>query len=291
MQVGFVGLGVMGMPMALNLARAGTPLTVWNRTVGKTKPLRAAGARVAADPADLFGECRIVFLMLENEAAIDAVLGRGTGDFAKRVAGHTIVCMGTSAPGYSRSLAADIDRAGGAYVEAPVSGSRGPAETGQLVGMLAGPSEAVAQVQPLLAPVCRQTVICGAVPSALSLKLAVNLFLITMVTGLTEAAHFAERTGVDMRLFREVLDVGPMASAVSRAKTVKLVSQDFTVQAAIFDVLKNSRLVFDVARAANLATPLLDASHALYGDALALGHGDQDMAAVIRAIEARSARN
>ena len=129
---------------------------------------------------------------------------------------------------------------------------------------------------------------CGPVPGALLMKLSVNLFLLTMVTGLAEAAHFAERHGLDMRQFQSVLDAGPMASQVSRVKIAKLVARDFSVQAAIADVLMNNRLVVDAARAAKVASPLLDICHALYAETLGLGHEKADMAAVIRAIEARS---
>ncbi|WP_030605680.1 NAD(P)-dependent oxidoreductase [Streptomyces achromogenes] len=289
MNVGFIGLGVMGRPMALRLAHAGTPLVVWNRTPDRAEPLRAAGAEVAADAAEVFARAGVVLLMLADEAAVDAVLGRGTPELAARVAGRTVVHMGTTAPEYSRALEADIRAAGGRYAEAPVSGSRVPAQQGQLVAMLAGEEDAVAAVRPLLAPMCRETFGCGAVPGALLMKLSVNLFLITQVTGLAEAFHFAERQGLDRRLFLEVLDAGPMASAVSRMKAPKLRERDFAVQAAALDVLKNNRLIADAARAAHLASPLLDVCHALFRETVARGHGGEDMVAVLRAIEARTA--
>ena len=287
--VGFVGLGVMGQPMALNLARAGTPLVVWNRTPGRCEPLAAAGAEVAADPAEVFDRADdIVFLMLADETAMDAVLGRGTADFAARVAGHTVVHMGTTSAEYSAGLQGDIRAAGGRYVEAPVSGSRVPAEQGKLVGMLAGDTDAVDVVRPLLAPVCKETFGCGAVPGALLMKFSVNLFLITLVTGLAEAFHFADRHGLDQRLLRDVLDAGPMASSVSRVKGPKLVTRDLTVQAAAADVLKNNRLIAEAAREAGLASPLLDVCHALYGETVEQGYGGEDMVAVVHALEART---
>lgn len=287
--VGFVGLGVMGQPMALNLARAGTPLVVWNRTPGRCEPLAAAGAEVAADPAEVFDRADdIVFLMLADETAMDAVLGRGTADFAARVAGHTVVHMGTTSAEYSAGLQDDIRAAGGRYVEAPVSGSRVPAEQGKLVGMLAGDTGAVDAVRPLLAPVCKETFGCGAVPGALLMKFSVNLFLITLVTGLAEAFHFADRHGLDQRLLRDVLDAGPMASSVSRVKGPKLVTRDLTVQAAAADVLKNNRLIAEAAREAGLASPLLDVCHALYGETVEQGYGGEDMVAVVHALEART---
>lgn len=278
----------MGRPMALNLARAGTPLVVWNRTPGRCAPLRDAGAEVAADAAEVFDRARVVILMPADEAAVDAILARGTPDFAARVAGRTVVHMGTVSPEYSAALADAVRTAGGAYVEAPVSGSRVPAEQGRLVAMLAGDDDAVAEVRPLLAPMCRETFDCGPVPGALLMKLAVNLFLITQVTGLTEAFHFADRHGLDRRRFLDVLDAGPMASAVSRMKAPKLLSRDFTVQAAATDVLKNNRLIAEAARKSGTASPLLDVCHALFEETVAGGHGGEDMVAVLHALEART---
>src|SRR6185312_12133032 len=140
----------MGEPMAANLLRAGTKLVVWNRTAAKTEPFRSADAVVAGSVAEVFERAPVVLAMLANGAAIDATLGRGTAGFASLVAGRTLVHMGTTAPAYSRGLEADVRAAGGRYVEAPVSGSRGPAQAGELVGMLAGAPDTVAAVRPLL---------------------------------------------------------------------------------------------------------------------------------------------
>jgi 3-hydroxyisobutyrate dehydrogenase len=288
--VGFLGLGVMGQPMALNLARAGVPLVVWNRTASRCDPVVAAGARPAADPGAVFAAAEVVLLMLADAPAVDTVLGRGTPAFAARVRGRVVVQMGTLAVEYSRTLAAEIAAAGGSYVEAPVSGSRGPAEAGALVAMLAGAGPAVERVRPLLAPLCAEVVVCGAVPSALVMKFAVNLFLITMVTGLAEAFHFAEEHGADAAQLERILAAGPMASAVSRTKAGKLLRDDFEVQASIADVLKNNQLIAAAARRRGAASPLLDACHALYAETLDLGHGGADMAAVIHALRDRTRR-
>jgi 3-hydroxyisobutyrate dehydrogenase len=290
MEIGFIGLGVMGQPMALRLARAGQSVVVWNRSAEKCEPLRAAGASVAENPAEVFRRARITILMMVDSDATDAVLKRGTAAFSDNVSGRIIVSMGTNAAEYSRALEADIVAAGGRYVEAPVSGSRKPAEAGELVAMLAGEADAVAELRPLLSPMCKETVVCGEVPSALLMKLSVNLFLITMVTGLAESFHFAERHRLDLDRFVEVLNAGPMASAVSRIKLEKLLHGDFAAQALITDVLKNSRLVAEAARHAKVASPLLDASHALYKETVELGCGSEDMAAVVKAIGSRTSR-
>ena len=288
--VGFIGLGIRGEAMALTLVQAGTRLLAWNRTRAKAEILAAAGAEVVLESADVFAHCATVFLMLVDGRAIDTVLDRSGPTFAARVTGRTIVHMGTTSPAYSRELEADIRCVGGYYVEAPVSGSRKPAEAGQLVAMLAGDADAIANIRPLLTPMCREAMICGPVPNALLMKLSVNLFLISLVTGLAEAVHFADRHGLNPDQFVAVLNAGPMASDVSRVKAPKLVGRDFTVQATISNVLENNRLIAEAARETGVASPLLDVCHALYGETRALGFGGADMVAVLKAIEARSDR-
>lgn len=226
MTVGFVGLGVMGQPMALNLARAGVPLVVWNRTAARAEPLREAGATVAPDVGTVFASADVVLLMMANAAALDAVLGRGTASFAERVRGRVVVSTGTCAPEHSAALDAEVRAVGGSYVESPVSGSRVPAETAQLVAMVAGEPAVTERVVPLMRHLCREVFVCGRPPTALSTKLAVNLYLITMVTGLVEAAHFARAHGLDLEQFARIVDAGPMASSVSTVKLRKLLDGD-----------------------------------------------------------------
>jgi len=279
----------MGGPMALNLLGAGTPLVVWNRSPAMSAVLAKAGALVAKDLQDVFQRCEVVILMLRDAEATDTVLGRRGGTIQARVDRHTIINMATHSPCYSKSLEADIRAHGGEYVEAPVSGSRKPAEAGQLVAMLAGAADVVASVQPLLTPMCRKTVDCGPTPNALIMKFTVNLFMICMVTGLAEAMHFARSHDVDLGTLVTVLDASPMASDVSRVKAAKLAACDFAAQATILNVLENTRLITEAARTARVASPLLDICHTLYAETDALGRKDLDMVAVIRAIEQRTA--
>lgn len=283
--VGFLGLGVMGEPMALNLVRAGTRVLAWNRSSGGLDRLISAGGTAMPSAREVMASAEIVILMLANEHAIDDVLERGTPQFETNVSGRTLVHMGTTSENYSSQLDADIRASGGTYVEAPVSGSRGPAEAGRLIVMLAGTEEVVNRVRPVLAPLCREAIFCGPVPSALTMKLAVNLFLITMVTGLAEAFHFAGKKGLDLAAFGALLDKTPMASDVSRAKAAKLAAADFTPHAKASDVLMNNRLILNSARIGDVATPLLDICGALYGEAVDLGFGTEDMIAVVKAFE------
>src|SRR5215813_1142174 len=193
MKLAFIGLGTMGQPMALNLSRGGHPLTVWNRSPNICVPLRDAGATVVDGVADVFRQSDVIFLILLDSAAVDHVLQRGTPSFAAMLSGRILVNMSSVEPDYSRGLEKDIKEAGGRFIEAPVSGSRVPAETGQLVAMVAGDQSVVADVSPLLRPICHEIVFCGPAGSGLRMKFAVNIFMLALATGLAEAVHFADR--------------------------------------------------------------------------------------------------
>jgi 3-hydroxyisobutyrate dehydrogenase len=288
--IGFIGLGAMGEPMALNLAKAGTPLVVWNRTPAKAKPLEDAGAEVAASSDEVLARAETTILMLVDSAAIDAVLRRKSPDFSDRVRGKTIVHMGTTAPEFSRALEKDLNAAGACYVESPVSGSRVPAEAGQLVAMLAGDATHAERIRPLLKRMCREAIYCGLVPSALLMKLAVNVFLLPLVTALAESMHFAAGHGLSLEQLAGILDAGPMSSLVSRTKAAKLAGRNFAVQASVANAFENCRLTTEAARHAAISSPLMDACQSLYGEALALGLADFDMVAVLRAFEQRTQR-
>lgn len=288
MPLGFIGLGVMGTPMAGHLARAGHAVLGWSRSGRNHEAARTAGVQPITQRQDVFDACGTILLMLANDEAIDSVLDRNTPTFPARVKGRLVINMGTSSAAYSQALGEQIRAAGGRYVEAPVSGSRVQAEAAQLVIMLAGDAADVAEASHLLAPLGRQCVACGQVPAALRMKLAVNLYLITLVTALGEAVHFAEVHGIALERFAEVLNAGPMASEVSRIKLDKMIREDFAVQASITDVLKNSGLVAGAAHEAGMQAPLIDASDALFARAQRMGLGGLDMAAVLQAIRGGS---
>jgi 3-hydroxyisobutyrate dehydrogenase len=288
MRLGFIGLGTMGLPMVCNLLRAGHALVVWNRTPARCAAAIALGARQAEGIDQLCAVSEVVLTALLDEAALDQVLGRGSAVFRRRLAGKTWVQLGTTSPSYSQSLAADIALAGGRYVEAPVSGSRGPAHAGRLVGMLAGADEDIAMIAPVLRPLCREQFFCGAVPNALRMKLAVNHYLIAMVVSLAETVHAARTAGLDLALLQRILDIGPMASEVSKAKLARLVADDdAATDAAIRDVRTIARLVADQARDSHAAAPIIDHCVDLFRAALELGAGERDMAAVVDMVAAR----
>ncbi len=280
MNIGFVGTGTMGEPIARRLLAAGMKLSVWNRTPGKCAHLRALGTRVAESLPQLFQDCEVILLMLLDAAAMDATLGALTCDDDRALSGRTLINLGTTSAADSAALAARVQRAGGRYVEAPVSGSRVQAEQGRLVAMLAGDADAVDLAASLLSPALARSFRCGKVPAAMQLKLAVNHFLIVMVAGLAEAVDGARAMGIDLTLLREVIDAGPMASDVSRIKLEKLVNADFSAQAAIHDVRTIAELVAEQAQGAGSQPGLMQHCVELYRRADESGHSDLDMVAV-----------
>lgn len=280
MNLGFIGTGYMGEPIARRLLAAGTRVTLWNRTPAKCSHLASHGAVLAGSAAEVFERCDLVFLMLLDALAVDLVLLRQKTGFGVCIAGRTIVNLGTGSPEHSVELSRSIRAAGGRYVEAPVSGSRVQAEQGRLVAMLAGDGDAVRQAAALLAPVTSRCFDCGQAPAAMRLKLAVNHYLIVMVAGLGEAVQAARAAGVNLALMQEILDAGPMASEVSRIKLQKLLAADFTPQAAIGDVRTIAELSAACAVGAGAPAPLMLECVELYRLAEQAGDSDLDMIAV-----------
>lgn len=153
--------------------------------------------------------------------------------------------------------------------------------------MLAGDVEAVERARPLLQPMCREVHSIGAIPSAMSMKLAINLYLIATVASLAEAANLAQALNLDLELFHGLIRTGPLCSDVAMAKLDKIVRRDFAPQAAIQDVCKNAALVAEAAAVAGAHAPLLGDSRRLFEEALQNGSGGLDMAAVFEAFSKR----
>jgi len=281
--VGFIGLGTMGFPMARNLLKSGQTLRVWNRTQDKSKTLGQEGAIIAETVQDVFQDCDIIFAMLANGHILDQVLNRSAVGFGDMVKGKTLVQMGTVLPVYSEALGREIELAGGQYIEAPVSGSRIPAEQGQLVAMIAGDSVLRSRISQLLKPIAREIVDCGSVPKAMHTKLAVNTYLIGLVTALVESMHYATQAGIDLKILEQVLGSGPMANDVMKIKLDKLIRHDFDRQASIHDVLYNATLITGSATSIQADTPLLSVCEKLFHHVEHNGYGQEDMIAVLKA--------
>lgn len=290
MVIGFIGVGLMGEPMAANVIRRGFHVRVWNRSQPALTRLRTAGATVLDTPWDVLHSCDATIVMLSTEEVVTEVLRPTSSEFRSAVAGRGLVHMATTSAEFSAGLGQAVREAGGWYAEAPVSGSRAPAEKGQLVAMAAGDADRLDELEPVLAAMCARVLRCGTPPDGTRMKFAVNIYLISLVTALAEAYHFAQAQRLDLSTFVEAVNSGQMASPIAAVKLDKLQRGDLSPQAAIPDVEKNNRLITEAARRARLSTPLLDTCHALYREALHNGFSELDMIGVIHAIQSRTDR-
>jgi 3-hydroxyisobutyrate dehydrogenase len=175
MQIGVAGLGAMGGAIAARLMDAGHQVTVWNRTVAKTKPLAEAGAEVADSPAAVAAASEAIITILTDGAAIDAVYHGPSGLLSGDVTGKLFIEMSTVPPGVETTLAPQVRAKGGTFVECPVGGSTAPARQGKLLGLMGAEPADVARAKPILDQLCRKVEHCGAVGAGASMKLAINL--------------------------------------------------------------------------------------------------------------------
>lgn len=284
--IGFLGLGTMGLPMARNLARSGVPLSVWNRTPRYSAAFPAdCEVDIAPTSRAVLRAVKTSILMLLNQEAVDAVLERHTGAFAENVRGRTIIGMGSVDPSYSMALAMDVAAWGGAYLEAPVSGSRVPAERGQLVCLLGGDPAVAEAVAPLLRSMCKDQIFCGNVGDALRMKLAINLYLCSSLVALAEATNFAMKAGLPLDKFKEAVTIGPLSSDFVAIKLPKMIEKDFALQASTADAHASTCLIRTEAARLRAATPQLDVSSALYRQAAETVGPRTDMSSVLMVIE------
>ncbi|EHK17383.1 uncharacterized protein TRIVIDRAFT_57290 [Trichoderma virens Gv29-8] len=280
MSVGFLGLGVMGTPMAINLCRR-FPTTVWNRTASKCAALVQAGAGLGQTPAKVVEQSDIIFTMMFDGPAIRSVID---DDFRKALRGKTLINTSSVSVEFSQDLAQEVHEAGGKFIEMPVSGSKVPAETGNLVGMMAGDQAECERIRPFVEPITSAAVYCGPIGAGLKTKYAVNIFLITVTAGLAESMNLARAQGLNLEAFSSVLDAGPLASAYSKLKLAKIAKGDWSAQAAVKDCYNSTELIRTAAKAAEAETPLIQVCNSLYRQAMDSGLEDEDMIAVYRVL-------
>ena len=215
--IAFLGLGRMGAAMARRLLAAGHDVVVWNRTAGRADALAAVGASVAASPAAAARGAKIVITMLADPPAVTAVVNGASGVAETIEPNGCLVEMSTIGPVAVRGLASRLPPHA-ALVDAPVLGSVSRAEAGELRILAGGDPAVLAEVEPVLSTL-GSVVSCGPLGSGAALKLVANTAMITAVAGLHEALTLAESNGIPARLAYEVLSMGPLASAVERART------------------------------------------------------------------------
>jgi 3-hydroxyisobutyrate dehydrogenase len=282
---GFIGLGIMGAPMASNLLHAGHTLIVYNRTADKVVPLIHAGATAAETPAAVAAAADTIILMLTGPAAIDAVLHGPEGLLIKPLAGKCIVNMSTVPPAYTARLAEMLAAHGARLVDAPVSGSKKPAEDGTLVILAGGDEADIAAAEPLLLAMGKQVVRCGGTGSGSAMKMAVNLLLATMMAGLAEAVTLGERCGLDTAVLLDTVQAGPLGCGLFALKRGMLLARDFPPQFPYRHMAKDLGFILETARNAGAAVPLGQSVAGLYRPDADPALADQDFAAVKRLLE------
>jgi 3-hydroxyisobutyrate dehydrogenase len=275
--VAVLGTGIMGSAMARNLLAAGLPTTVWDRSPEATAPLGAAGAVVAASAQDAIRDARVVITMLPDAAVVESVLfADGLPPFA---AGAVWAQMGTIGVAATIGLADRLgrQRPDVLFVDAPVSGSKGPAEAGQLLILASGPAAAEPVVAPAFAAIGRKTVWLGAVGQGSKMKLVVNTYLSFLIEGVAEALELGRRLGIDPAALDAVLEGGPLDAPLADAKLHKIASGDFAPEFPLEWALKDVDLAIAAADGASL--PMLAALSRQWHRAVEAGYGRDDVSA------------
>lgn len=279
-RIGFVGLGVMGVPMARNLLKAGFAVTVFNLTPGRDAAVREAGAKVASDLPSLAREAEVVVLMLTGPEAVESMVFGQDGLMPGLAPGKTLVNMGTVPPDFTRSLAARLGSCRVDFVDAPVSGSKKPAQDGTLVVLAGGAEAAIARVEPALLAMGKKVVRCGPAGAGSSMKLTLNLLLGVMAVGLGEAVNFGSACGLDPSAVMDAVLAGAMACPLFGLKADMMVQDEFPQQFALKHMLKDLRFILSTADAAGAAIPAGHAAFQLYRQAAGKGLSEADFAAV-----------
>jgi len=280
MQIGFIGLGIMGSRMAANLVRAGMTVAVYNRTAERARPLAEAGATVAASAADAVREADIAITVLSDPQAVRAV-AVGEGGFLPAMrAGSLWVDCSTVDPACVREMAAAAAEHGVRYVDAPVAGSKVPAEKGELLFLAGGDVADVLEAAPLFAVMGKRTIHAGPVGSGSSLKLCNNLMLGAAMLAFGEAVAAGQAMGLDEEVLLEALTTSPVSAPFLALKRDKVRDGDWAVEFPLKHQHKDLHLLLETAYAAGLPLPLAAAVKERYGDARARGLGDADFSAV-----------
>jgi 3-hydroxyisobutyrate dehydrogenase len=263
MRIAVLGTGIMGGPIARNLAAAGHDVRVWNRTRPKAEGL---GAEVAETPAQAVDGAEVLITMLADGPAVEATVPE---------LDPAVVWVQMSTIGVSDT--ARFAERHPRFVDAPVLGSKPPAEAGQLLVLAAGRE----RPKELFEPIAGKVMWLADEPGAgTKLKLATNLWIMNLVENLAETFALAEALGVDPRRFLEAIEGRAMDSPYAHMKGEKILNGDFTAQFALRNAAKDVRLALEAARSVGLDLGLAPASLERYERAVELGHGDEDTAAV-----------
>jgi 3-hydroxyisobutyrate dehydrogenase len=278
LRVAVLGAGIMGSAMARNLIAAGLPTTVWDRSPSAAAALGEAGAVVAASAADAAGDAQVVITMLPTAEVVTAVVFDG-GVAEAFAAGAVWAQMGTIGVTATTQIADRLGklRPNVAFVDAPVSGSKGPAESGELLILASGPPAAETIVGPAFSAIGRKTVWLGQAGQGSRMKLVVNAYMSVLIEGVAEALELASRLGVDAARLDDAIEGGPLDAPIAGAKLHKIERCDFAPEFPLEWALKDVDLALGAADGATL--PVLAALARQWRAAVDAGHGRQDVSA------------
>jgi 3-hydroxyisobutyrate dehydrogenase-like beta-hydroxyacid dehydrogenase len=281
---GFIGLGLMGGPMAANVARAGFSLTVWNRTPSKSEPLRDLGAQVASDAAGVAAASDVLITMVSDDAALeDLFFGAGAVAAALRP-GAVVVDMSTTSPACMESLATRLTERDVRLVDAPVFGSTEPATTGDLWAVVGADADDLARVRPQLDAMCGTVFHLGPVGAGSLMKVSGNLVVTGMIALLAESLTLGTRGGLNPRAMLDVLDAIDFTSPVWKGKGSLVVEEDYAPRFPLRHALKDVRLARSVAATHGLDLRVVAGAEEEYAAAVGSGHQDEDVMAVVHAV-------
>jgi 3-hydroxyisobutyrate dehydrogenase len=272
-----LGTGVMGAPMARNLARAGHEVRAWNRSPDKAAALRDDGVDVHDDPAAAAADADVVLTMLADADAVLDVARR-----AKLAEGQIWWQASTIGIEGIEHCAALAQETGAVLVDAPVLGTRMPAEEGKLVVLASGPDSALDILAPLFEAVGLRAMRLGPAGTATRLKLAVNLWVLAVTQGTAETIAFAQSLGVEPEWVLEALEGGALDLPYFRMKSKLMLDEDFPASFALALAAKDARLVTEAADRHGADLPIAAAIAERFAQATEAGHGEEDMAATYR---------
>ncbi|GAB6901089.1 NAD(P)-dependent oxidoreductase [Kineosporia succinea] len=275
--VALLGTGTMGLGMGLNIARAGLSLRAWNRTPAKAEPLAAEGAVVAASAAEAVEGADVVVTMLFDADSVASAIGAAAGSLKP---GTTWIQTSTvGVEGHDR-LAALAREHGLVLVDAPVLGTKGPAEQGALTVLASGPDSARPVVTPVFEAIGSRTMWVGEAGAGTRLKLVANGWVLTVLDGVAQSLKTAEAFGLDPALFLEAVKGSAVDAAYVGLKGRAMLNDSYEPSFALSGAVKDAGLIVDGARAAGADPAFVAVALEHLARAERAGHGDKDMGAV-----------
>lgn len=284
-RIGLIGLGIMGKPMGMNLRKAGFPLTVWNRTPGRTDELVAAGAQVAAAPRAVAEQSDVIITMVSDSPDVQQVILGDDGAIHGLRAGSVVVDMSTISPQVTQELAAQLRAHGADMLDAPVSGGEKGAVEGTLSIMVGGDAAVLERVRPVFEAVGKRIVHIGGSGMGQVCKLANQIAVVLHNLSMAEALVFAEKSGADPARVLEAIQAGAAGSWALTNYAPKILDRDFRPGFMVSLQQKDLNLVMEAARAMQLSLPGTALTHELYKALQARGGDREGNYALIKVIE------